>query len=87
MTTGQLALRPARTRACGHDRHVGTCGACQRAQLARWQAQLSQASEAGAYRGRLRGRLVSEAFPGISDLEWNPADRVAMNPRTSRMTA
>jgi hypothetical protein len=27
-------------RSCGHDRHVGTCPACQRAQLARWRAQV-----------------------------------------------
>jgi len=25
---------------CGHARHVGTCPSCQRAQLARWNAQL-----------------------------------------------
>ncbi len=25
---------------CGHVAHVGTCSACQRAQLAKWQAQL-----------------------------------------------
>jgi hypothetical protein len=29
---------------CGHTRHVGTCAACQRAQLARWRAQLREAS-------------------------------------------
>jgi len=27
-------------KACGHSAHVGTCSACQRAQLAKWQAQL-----------------------------------------------
>ncbi|HTP22128.1 MAG TPA: hypothetical protein VMJ65_21145 [Solirubrobacteraceae bacterium] len=26
---------------CGHAAHVGTCAACQRAQLAKWQAQLA----------------------------------------------
>jgi hypothetical protein len=26
---------------CGHVRHVGTCALCQRAQLARWRAQLA----------------------------------------------
>jgi hypothetical protein len=31
---------------CGHNRHVGTCPVCQRAQLAKWQAQLTQASRA-----------------------------------------
>jgi hypothetical protein len=28
-------------KACGHIVHVGTCSACQRAQLAKWQAQLA----------------------------------------------
>jgi hypothetical protein len=26
---------------CGHDRHVGPCPACQRAQLARWRSELA----------------------------------------------
>ena len=30
---------------CGHTRHVGWCGSCQRAQLNRWQLQLEQACE------------------------------------------
>jgi hypothetical protein len=28
---------------CGHSRHVGWCGCCQRAQLERWNAQLVSA--------------------------------------------
>jgi hypothetical protein len=28
-------------KSCGHDRHSGTCPACQRAQLARWNSQLA----------------------------------------------
>jgi hypothetical protein len=28
-------------RACGHTAHVGTCAQCQRAQLAKWEAQLA----------------------------------------------
>ena len=28
-------------KACGHVAHVGTCSECQRAQLAKWQAQLA----------------------------------------------
>ncbi len=28
-------------KACGHVAHVGTCSACQRAQLAKWQSQLA----------------------------------------------
>jgi hypothetical protein len=31
---------------CGHTRHVGTCAACQRLQLARWRAQLAEAQAA-----------------------------------------
>lgn len=27
---------------CGHTAHVGTCAACQRAQLAKWRDQLAQ---------------------------------------------
>lgn len=27
---------------CGHTSHVGTCAACQRAQLAKWRDQLAQ---------------------------------------------
>ena len=29
-------------KACGHIAHVGTCSVCQRAQLAKWRAQLAQ---------------------------------------------
>lgn len=29
---------------CGHDRHIGACPACQRAQLARWSSQLAAVS-------------------------------------------
>jgi len=29
---------------CGHPVHVGTCAMCQRAQLARWRAQLAEAA-------------------------------------------
>ncbi len=35
ITLGQTA------KACGHAAHVGTCSSCQRAQLAKWQAQLA----------------------------------------------
>ncbi len=28
-------------KACGHVAHVGTCSACQRAQLAKWRGQLA----------------------------------------------
>jgi hypothetical protein len=30
--------------ACGHRTHVGTCAACQRRQMAKWAAQLQQAT-------------------------------------------
>jgi hypothetical protein len=33
-----------KTKPCGHRAHVGTCAACQRVQLARWRAQLDEAS-------------------------------------------
>ena len=29
---------------CSHDRHVGWCPSCQRAQLARWRSQLAAVS-------------------------------------------
>jgi hypothetical protein len=35
---------PTGQRSCGHVRHVGACPSCQRAQLARWDAQLAEAS-------------------------------------------
>jgi hypothetical protein len=41
---------PRSPRPCGHVRHVGPCPSCQRAQLARWRAQLEQASRAGRNR-------------------------------------
>jgi hypothetical protein len=31
------------TKSCGHPRHVGSCPACQRAQLERWSLQLANA--------------------------------------------
>jgi hypothetical protein len=37
--TTWLSLPP-----CGHRTHVGTCTACQRRQLAKWAAQLQQAT-------------------------------------------
>ncbi|MBV9338350.1 MAG: hypothetical protein JO243_20885 [Solirubrobacterales bacterium] len=33
------------TKDCGHTAHVGTCPACQRAQLAKWRAQLAQVDD------------------------------------------
>jgi hypothetical protein len=35
------------SRSCGHVHHVGICPSCQRAQLARWGAQLAEASRGG----------------------------------------
>jgi len=55
-----------------HHRHVGVCAVCQRAQLARWRAQLLDA-EAARHRARSGGprgpemlsvRLASEAGAG-----------------------
>jgi hypothetical protein len=53
---------------CGHTRHVGTCPACQRAQLDRWGSQLREAS-ASAY--------VSPMRAYTSDVQWNPAEPTA----------
>jgi Zn ribbon nucleic-acid-binding protein len=52
--------------ACRHTRHVGTCPACQRAQLARWRGQLVEASES-VHVSRPRSRA--------SELQWNHAAR------------
>ena len=41
---------------CHHRGHVGTCAACQRAQLARWRVQLAQAA---AIRDTRRSRVAS----------------------------
>jgi hypothetical protein len=49
MMSADRTAGESKTRSCGHTRHVGTCGACQRAQLVRWQVQLVQASEARMY--------------------------------------
>ena len=49
MTTTMLQdVRVHVAKPCGHTRHVGTCSACQRAQLAKWQEQLAVATGAGA---------------------------------------
>jgi hypothetical protein len=37
-------------RSCGHVCHVGACPSCQRAQLARWDAQLAEVSRGWRYR-------------------------------------
>jgi hypothetical protein len=37
---------------CGHRRHVGTCPACQRRQMAEWAAQLQQATALAWSRAR-----------------------------------
>ena len=39
MTRGDT---PESGKPCGHVHHVGTCAACQRAQLSRWRTQLVQ---------------------------------------------
>jgi hypothetical protein len=53
---------------CGHTRHVGTCPACQRTQLARWHAQLTEAIDRAD---------VSRAGPRASHLQWNHAALIA----------
>ena len=37
-------------RQCRYPQHVGPCARCQRAQLARWEAQLGQTSSDGSRR-------------------------------------
>jgi hypothetical protein len=48
MNSGRTAINRASNAAaakvCGHDRHVGCCACCQRAQLARWTMQLTEAT-------------------------------------------
>jgi hypothetical protein len=49
MRVKQHSKRPPTATAgkpCGHREHVGTCPACQRVQLAKWQAQEAQAQRA-----------------------------------------
>jgi bacterioferritin-associated ferredoxin len=46
--TGSRTERAVSTRKrCGHARHCGHCPECQRAQLAKWNAQLAQATQIG----------------------------------------
>jgi hypothetical protein len=39
----QQSSPPANAKSCGHPRHIGSCPACQRAQLERWSLQLANA--------------------------------------------
>jgi hypothetical protein len=49
---GSTATLPAAAgRPCSHTRHIGSCSACQRAQLARWAEQLRLAEVARFARG------------------------------------
>jgi hypothetical protein len=45
-TGGRGKETTARGPRCGHMHLVGPCAACQRAQLARWRAQLAEAQSA-----------------------------------------
>lgn len=54
--------------ACGHTRHVGTCPACQRAQLARWHGQLRDAIDRAD---------VSQGGARASHAQWNQAAPIA----------
>jgi len=58
-------------RRCGHTRHVGTCPECQRAQLARWRAQLIEASN---------GAHVLGAKSPSSRIEWGNGEPVVSKP-------
>jgi hypothetical protein len=59
-----VSARPS----CGHAQHVGTCGACQRAQLARWRLQLMQVT---------RAQVVSGSSLHPSSYEWNGTEEAA----------
>jgi hypothetical protein len=47
-TVAAVAGRRVTAKSCGHSGHVGTCPRCQQTQLARWEAQLSEAKRSGA---------------------------------------
>jgi hypothetical protein len=61
---------------CGHTRHVGPCPECQRAQLARWRAQIVEASNAAD---------VSEAHSHPSHIEWKSEKPVVAKRPTTMM--
>jgi hypothetical protein len=58
---------------CGHARHVGTCPECQRAQLARWRAQLVEASNAADVSGAPSRRSYTEWSSGKPVVAKRPA--------------
>ena len=63
--------------ACAHIRHVGTCPACQRAQLARWRVQLQEATERADVSGR---------WPDASHNRWIPPDLIQRQPPSTLTT-
>jgi hypothetical protein len=46
VTSARTQLAVTARKPCGHARHCGCCPECQRAQLARWNAQLAQVTRA-----------------------------------------
>jgi hypothetical protein len=47
VTGSRIELAITSHKRCGHMRHCGCCPQCQRAQLARWNAQLTEVTRAG----------------------------------------
>jgi hypothetical protein len=73
------------TDSCGHTRHVGTCPACQRAQLARWRAQLLQARDIGITRPNSPPCI--REVGSLLYTKWNRVELAARKPRASQTTA
>lgn len=46
-TNSRTELAVNTRKRCGHTRHCGFCPDCQRAQLAKWNAQLTQVTRTG----------------------------------------
>lgn len=63
---------------CGHQKHIGTCAACQRRQIARAAAQLQQATA----RARESYSLSPTARAGVRTANGalRPADRTVRSP-------
>jgi hypothetical protein len=75
------------TGSCGHAKHVGSCPTCQRAQLARWRAQLLQARalETGITRPN-SPRCIKEVGSSLY-IKWNRVELAARKPRASQTTS
>ena len=72
----QTEVAAVRMTRCDHKRHVGTCPECQRTQLARWRAQLIEASN---------GAHASGAQSRPSHIAWDPGKPV-VSKRSATLT-